>query len=372
MNICHLISGDLWAGAEVQAYTMMTALSEIGDFNLSAIVLNRGKLAEKLAESGIEVSVVDESTSGFIALKRQIREIASEGNIDVLHTHRYKENIVGAMIKRRAGVRGLVQTVHGMGEPFGGLKLLRSRINRRLNHFYTNRRFDRVLAVSDDIRRSLSEVIDPARIVTVHNSIDMSRIKPERSRREVLEELGIPPEAVVIGSAGRMVPVKGFEIFLEACGVIHENRPDIRFLLVGDGPRLEALKARARESGADKYVLFPGFRDDIHDLLNSLDIFVVSSYHEGIPMVVLEAMTLGRVVVSTAVGGILEIIEDGRSGVLVEDVDPKLIAESCLRLLENDALRREIELNAPTRIADKFGIDAQRRKIAEIYREVVN
>jgi glycosyltransferase involved in cell wall biosynthesis len=166
--------------------------------------------------------------------------------------------------------------------------------------------------------------------------------------------------------------VKGFDIFLEATGIIHENRPDTRFLLVGDGPRLEALKAQARESGADRYVIFPGFRDDIHDLLNCLDIFVVSSYHEGIPMVVLEAMTLGTVVVSTAVGGILEIIEDGRSGVLVDGVDPRMIAESCLKLAADDTLTGEIEVAAPRRIADKFGIDAQRQKIADVYREVVN
>jgi len=370
MRICHLISGDLWAGAEVQAYTMITSLSEVEDFELSAVVLNSGKLSEKLAEFGIDVSVVEESTNGFLSLRRKIQEIVTDRKVDILHTHRYKENVIGAMIRERAGVRALVQTVHGIGEPFSGLRKLRSRAYSILNHHYTAKYFDRVLAVSDDIRRILAEKLDPDKVITIHNSIDIENIKPAQSREEILSEFGIPADSVVIGSAGRMVPVKGFDVFIRACKIILDRQSDARFLLIGDGPELENLKSLACDLGIDDTVIFPGFRDDIHDLLNCLDVFVVSSYHEGIPMVVLEAMTLGRPIVSTAVGGILEIIENSRSGVLVDDVDPESIAGSCIELLKNDTLRSDIEKNAPLRIALKFGINAQREKLAAVYRGI--
>jgi glycosyltransferase involved in cell wall biosynthesis len=367
IGVCHLISGDLWAGAEVQMYTVMEALRDCPEFELMAVTLNEGTLADKLREIGVRVAVFEESRLRFSQIRRNLQGFLEQNKPAILHSHRYKENILGGLAKRSGKVKYLVQTVHGMGEPFRGIKQLRSQAYSLINTYVTMRYFDRIIAVSDDIHRKLLRYISPDTIVTIHNAIDPDALIPTRNAESVRAEFGIGKEAPVIGSVGRMVPVKRFDLFLKMARVIISSRPDIRFLLVGDGPMRGELENLAGGLGLEENVIFTGFRHDVTDLINCLDIFALTSYHEGIPMALLEAMAMKKIVVSTAVGGIPEVIEDGVSGNLIYGNEAGELAALCLRILENRNMQLNLAMAARAQIEREFSIKTLRDRVRGLY-----
>lgn len=367
IKVCHLISGDLWAGAEVQMYTLAQSLAADPRISLSAIVLNDKELARKLREIPIEITVIDESKYGFREIVAQASQALQGKSIDILHSHRYKENILAAMLKKRLGIKYAVQTVHGASEPMSGIRKAKARLYEMINRYYSRRYFDKIIAVSGDLENQLKTKYQPGRLINIHNSVNHTNLKITKERAELLREFNIESDSIVIGTAGRMVPIKGYEIFLEMAKLIAAESPKARFLLVGNGPLLNDLKRRASTLGLTNQVIFPGFRTDIPDILNALDIFVISSHHEGIPMIVLEAMALNLAVVSTAVGGIKEIIEPGTSGLLAEPSSPKALAEKCLQIINDPALRRRLQAAAGKRIENEFSASIQKQRLIELY-----
>jgi len=367
--VCHLASGDLWAGAEVQMYTLLRALQDEKSLELSAIILNPGKLAEQLKSAGTEVSVLDESRDNFFQLRRKIIGVLRGRNIDILHSHRYKENILAALVKNRCGIKRLIQTIHGISEPGRGFALYKARAYALANRAFSRKYFDKIITVSGDIERRLRNKLPASRLITIHNAIDPQKIKVSRPAGEIRREFGIDGHAPLIGATGRMVAVKAYDLFLKMAQIILESRPDARFMLVGDGPLRKSLQDLSRELNIDDRVIFPGFRDDIIDVMNAFDLFVVSSFHEGVPMALLEAMALKKVIVSTAVGGINEVIEDGVSGILVEPNSVDDLAGACLRIIENEGLRRELESAAAERIEREFSIDILCARVISLYNE---
>lgn len=372
INLCHLISGDLWAGAEVQMYTLVMSLKTFPDINISAIVLNEGKLAAKLRDAGFEVVVIEESKNSFFQILNQIKKVLRNKNIDILHTHRYKENILGALLKKSGIVQHLIQTVHGINEPLKVIKKLKAKSYSYLNLYYTRKYFDKVLTVSFDIQNKMSGIINPDRLVTIHNAIDPASLTIKRTADKIRKELRVKENQPIIGTAGRMVPIKGYNVFLDMAKIILEKKPDARFLLVGDGPLKQELENMAKKLGIEKEVIFPGFRDDIIDVINCLDIFVISSYHEGIPMVLLEAMALEQAIVATSVGGINEIIENGVSGILVKPGDAQSLSEACIKVLDDIDIKKNLEINAKKRIDEEFSSNILQTRIINLYQEINN
>jgi len=370
INVCHLISGDLWAGAEVQMHTLVLSLAKSPRLSLSAIVLNEGLLAERLRADGIDVTVIEESRHGFFSIVKKVAVEVSRRGTDILHTHRYKENILGAKLKKRGRVKRLIQTVHGLSEPHRGIKKIKAGIFARLNERFTARYFDIIMPVSDDIARQLERKYGRSRLVTIHNGISLSATKPARTREQLRKEFGIPEGAPVIGAAGRMVPVKGYDLFIEMAVKVLEKLPSARFLIIGDGPLRQSLEDKVTRLGLADRVILPGFRNDIIDALNCLDLFVISSFHEGIPMVLLEAMALRRPIVATTVGGIGEIIQDDISGALVASGDSRALAEACLKVLESGELGRRLGDGARARIECEFNVEIQAKRVLGLYEEL--
>ncbi len=368
MKVCHLISGDLWAGAEVQTCTLLCSLRESVD--VSAIILNEGTLAERLRRADIDTHVIPETSNSFFALKRQVAEKLRDIRPDILHTHRYKENILGAALKHTSG--HLVQTVHGLREGFSGIRRLRMSLYLWLNEYYTRRRFSRIIAVSEEIEKHLAGLYGQQRVVAIHNAIAVDDQQPSKNPSDVKRELGLRPDQIVIGSVGRLVPVKAFDIFLRAARLISEKLPDAAFVIAGDGPLMSSLAVLSRDLGIDDRVVLTGFRDDILNLMNTFDIYVISSHHEGIPISALEAMAMKKALVSTRVGGMPEIIDDSHSGLLVEPGNANAIADGCVRILNDPKLRADIENGARSRVEEEFSVAIQRERIVNLYTELMS
>jgi glycosyltransferase involved in cell wall biosynthesis len=347
--------------------TLLRALARRGDLRLSAILFNEGRLAEEIRAAGVPVTVIPESQHNILRIIGRARDVIRKERIDILHAHGYKENFVAAWGSRLSDVAHVVRTQHGAPEPYTGWKRAKQVLTDVLDRFTTRYVTDRVICVSRRLARSLRHYAAPQQLLTIHNGIEVERVQSSLQPAEARRRLGLPEAAEVVGTAGRLVPVKRLDIFLQAARWLANARPDVRFVIAGSGPEEARLRELAGSLGIADRVLFAGYRDDIHDVLRAMDIFVISSDHEGLPMVLLEAMALGVPVVSRAVGGIPEVIEDGQSGLLVGSAEPEALAVRCAALFADADERAQVAARAAARVASDFSAQRTADNVQRLY-----
>jgi glycosyltransferase involved in cell wall biosynthesis len=202
---------------------------------------------------------------------------------------------------------------------------------------------DRAIAVSHSTREFLvrERFVPPDRVRLIWNGAPLDEFAPagpHRGRR-VRRDLGLPEGALVVGSIGRLNAQKGHRFLLEAAAPLCRRRRDLRVLVVGDGDLMEDLRGQASTLGIAERVVFAGHRTDVPDVLAALDVFCISSLYEGTPLALFEAMAAGRAVVSTAVDGCREVLEDGESGLLVPPGDAGALEAALDRVLGDPGLR---------------------------------
>ena len=330
MNICHIISGDLWAGAECQVVNLLSELIKTNGITFSAITFNPGRLTSELEKMGVNVTCLPEETLSSPGILLGIRKHIRDHAPDVIHCHGHKEHILGCisnlLSKRRPKI---VRTLHGMPEPFSRSARIRAEFFDEAQEFCLKYLTDRIIVVSQDMQHRLSNKSWAEKVTCVHNGIDCSRVRATVSRDEMRRRLGVKDDDFVIGTACRLVPIKRIDLLLEAFRMIKQVRPEVLLVICGDGPLYTELKEYAATLGIAGSARFLGHRDDIYDVMNTFDIFVLCSDHEGMPMALLEAYALGIPIVAANVGGIPEmnsclqieqLFEGGKSEALVEAV----------------------------------------------------
>ena len=370
LRVCHVMSADLWAGAEAQVATVATHLVS-QQVRLSAVLFNEGRLAERLRSLGVEVEVLDERRHGSIVLLARLTRFLRARGFDVVHTHRNKDCVVGALAAKLAGVPHVVRTIHGMAEPMLGWDRAKYFVYELLDRTVLWLLVDRVVTVSRHMADALRvSGYRPGSLVAIHNGIELERVKVRCSATTVRRELGIDDHAFVIGTAGRLCAVKAQDLLLRAAPAILRERPDARFLIAGDGPLDESLRDLATELGVAGACVFPGAVVKIHDVIAAMDVFVLTSLHEGLPMALLEAMALERPVVATAVGGVPEVVTDGLNGLLVESGDDRGLAAACLALAQDRPLAERLGHAAKTTVETRFTADTNGRAVLDTYRNI--
>ncbi len=372
MKVCHLASGDLWAGAEVQLATLISGLTKFDDLQLTVILLNSGLLAERIAALNIPVRVLEERAHNSMRLLVKIRRALCEERFDILHTHRFKENIIGGLAGSVSNVPHHIRTVHGMPEPSTGLRNLKSRVYNALDALITRARISKSIAVSHDIERSLSARFGADRVVMIHNGIDLSGGGPTTPASAVRQRMGFDTSHQLIGSVGRLTPVKGYQFLLGAFRRVAERNPKARLVLVGDGPERQNLESLSREYGLDEKVCFHGFTSEVAEVLGALDLFVLSSLHEGISISLLESLASGVPVVVTDVGGNPEVVQDSISGLLVPPCDERALADAIVSVL-GDPVRSGSFAKAGRQVVEtEFSRETMATRVHDLYRGIVD
>jgi glycosyltransferase involved in cell wall biosynthesis len=318
--------------------------------------------------AGIEAEqILDPGPLSLRVVRRLARRVGQSG-ADVLHTHDYRTNILGGLVARRAD-RSMpwVATVH-----LHTTTTTRLRIYRALDLFLL-RLADRVVTVSRDQRRLLlRRGVDRRRIVLVPTILNAGRfVEAAAQHRAVRAGLHLPDDAPLVTTVGRLTAQKGVSDFLVAAQAVWRVRPETRFLVVGGGPQQEELEARAGALGLNGAVRFLGFRPDVAPILAASDVVVLPSRAEGLPLVLLEALAVGRPVVATRVGGIPDVVRSGETGLLVAPGAPAELAASVLHLLlQPDAAERLGE--AGRRHVERYcAPERAARRIASVYRTVL-
>ena len=203
LRICHIISGDLWAGAEVMVYQLLKSLRAYNDLEILVILFNHGKLAEEIRNIGYKIYILDEKKNSFFQLFCAIRKILNNNNPSIIHSHRYKENILVCMIAKTIENVKLISTQHGMPETKGEKSAFTHRFILKCDFILLSRYFDKFVGVSDDIKKAFIDRrgFNKDKICVIHNGIDIPNIARKKYVRK---------DAFVIGSAGRLFPIKDY------------------------------------------------------------------------------------------------------------------------------------------------------------------
>jgi glycosyltransferase involved in cell wall biosynthesis len=371
IRVCHIAHGDLWAGAEVQLAALLEGLAHDSMWELSAIVLNDGRLVQEIEKIGIPVTVVSEKRHNDLTLFMKIVTQLRRQRPAILHTHKYKDNILGVGAAAAAGVSTVVRVVHGMTEPFSGIAYAKMWCYELVDRLFTSTKVSKVIAVSSDIEVSLRKLYGVCKVVQIHNGINLEKVRVTRDRESVRNGFGIRPDDYVIGTVGRLTPVKGHEILLRAAGSLVNKIPNIKLLIVGDGPLMPALKQLTDELDMAKKVILAGQRYDVYDLVNCMDVFVLPSIHEGIPMSLLEAMALRRVVVASRVGGIPEVIDHGVNGILVPPGNVTELKQGLERLATNRSFASRLGEAGAAKVEAEFNATVMTERTARLYASLV-
>jgi glycosyltransferase involved in cell wall biosynthesis len=369
LSVCHVVSGDAWAGAEAQVATLLRGLCRLRELRVSAILLNEGRLAEELRCAGAVVKVIPESKLSYAALVRQAAEFLREQGVQVLHSHRYKENLLAAMLGVTLRIPNQVRTVHGMREPFRGWSGVRHHLIHGLDHWTGRFAADAVISVSDGMAERLAAMYGASKVAVIRNGVETNRLHSRYGRAEAHEHIGCAA-APVVGIAGRLVPVKRLDLFLQMAASIQRLMPSAQFVIAGDGPERARLVEQARALGIESSVHFLGHREDIHDVLRAMDVLVMCSDHEGLPMTLLEALWLDVPVVGRHVPGIREVLRDGQYGLCIEGDDAEALATACLRLLHNPGLAQSLCKAASRYIAQEFSAENNAAEVALLYQRL--
>ncbi|PWB63379.1 MAG: glycosyltransferase [Deltaproteobacteria bacterium] len=343
-------------------YHLLRHLKRREDLGLSAILLNEGMLADKIRELGIPVNVIEESGRSFYQLVRDAGGVLDLESPDILHSHRYKENILAYLSSRRRNGIRLVGTQHGLPESFGTSQNRKYRLLHRLNISLVMKSFAKVIAVSGDIRKSFIERFGfPGdRIDVIHNGTDLPEGSPAAMRRDDF----------VIGSMGRIFPVKDFPLMVEIAREVRRETDRIRFELAGDGPDRGKVQELVDRYGLGDAFRLRGFVDDLAGFYRGIDLYLSTSLHEGIPISVLDAMSHAIPVVAPNVGGMKEILEDGSEGYLVDGRDPKTFARKCLDLYRSGGLRQAMGSSARNKVEKEFSNECMANAYHRLYLEI--
>jgi glycosyltransferase involved in cell wall biosynthesis len=240
---------------------------------------------------------------------------------------------------------------------------------RRFGHYI--RLADAAIAVSENLRDVLINKLGVTRpVYTVRNGIDDSGFANVSGDR-VRSELGIGPREILIGTAVVLRREKGLTHLIQAAKTVLAKTPNARFAVAGDGPLRAELEAEATAAGLGDRLLFLGYRSDIPELLASFDIYVLPSLSEGLPLALLEALSLGKFIVCTSVGGNPEVVEDGVHGFLVPPSDSTGLADALVKAVSDPALRARARDLSPRRFKEQFSLAAMTRGHTRLFSELV-
>ena len=371
-RILWIIDGLGHGGAERMTLSIMKSFDpERFDLRVCALQVKQGNpIAMELERAGIPVDLVPIPNLRHPANLPKLLKYIRSHNPHIIHTQLEFANVLGNIAAAILGIPS-VSTLHTLGAPQKGTEYGRSQIEWAcLRNFCT-----RVIAVSESTRRHHIKYgnIKHDRIVTLYNGIDLSVFDPlnETVRAQKRASLGIPSAATIFVTIAVLREPKGIQYMLAAMPQILESEPSARYLVVGDGPHGDVLKEFTRSHGLESHVTFTGQRTDIHEILAASDVFILPTLIDALPTVLIEAMSAGKAVIASNVGGVPEIVANGISGILIEPAEPLQLVESFLKLAQ-DKVQRDTMAKAGLKIShEKFDIKKQVEKLTELYGELI-
>jgi len=356
VRIAHVDTGRTWRGGQAQVLGLCRGLLARGHEQL--VLAPRGPLADRIVAAGIPWQRFESANDlDFVAGWRLARALAGYGP-DIVHLHSGRAHALGA---RAAGGRPVLVSRRVDFDISSGLA-------RRLKYA---RGVDRYLCISEGVRRVLVKGgISPERLAVVPSGIDLERWRRLPDPAALRARLGLMPGTPVLGTIAALAPHKDLFNLLAAAALVRERVPEARWVVFGEGELRAALERDRAARGLESIVLFPGFLENVGEALALMDVFVLSSYLEGLGTSVLDAQAAGVCVVATETGGVPEMIASGDNGWLVPPRDPKALAGAVEEALAHPEERARRAARARETVR-RFSLDATVEATLAAYRDVL-
>lgn len=363
-NVLHLIETSGPGGAEKMLISLVENLDR-SRYRSIICFLKDGWLNTQLYQCGFDTVIIPQCRGVDPSWVYKCIKLIQQRQIDLMHAHEFAMNTYGCMAAMITGVP-IITTVHGQNYFW-------EKCRRRLAYRIVARHANRMVSVSESLKHFLIKRagIRERDIVTIYNGIDLQQYRRSEDGMIIKRKLGINESGPVIGTIGNLYQVKGHTYLLKAAKLVVQDFPNATFLFIGRGELLGQLQTEAIDLEIARNVRFLGFREDIPDLLQTMDIFVLSSLSEGFSLVTIEAMAAERPVVATRSGGPEEIIEDGITGFLVPPKDPQLLASRISLLLKDKMLAQQFGTNGRRRIYEKFNLEQMVNAYQRLYEEAI-
>ena len=381
IRVAQIMASGAGGGAQVHVQNLVERLDR-ARFEVEVVSLTDGPAVRRLRSADVRVTVIDEKedAAALAALVGHLRRFGPQ----VVHNHMYRAEVLGTRAALALAELGeprpyVVGTVHS--------SRIRSAADRALLRQLTPS-MDRLIAVSRAIVSKLAaEGRSGPPIELIYNGVDLERYAYQEACCTLPEEYGFPEGAPIVGVVARLEPEKGHETLLRAWPGVLERVPEARLLIIGEGSQRETLEALAEEldllgeaCSGDRCVgtrgarpgakvLFTGLRDDVPAVTAALDVAVLPSYREAQGLAILEAMALRRPVVATAVGGVPEMVEHERSGLLVPPGDESALADAIARLLTDHPLADTLARAGHDLVHARFSVVNMARAVSAIYED---
>lgn len=355
-------------GGEILAARIARRLN--GQFRFVFFCLDSlGTLGEELRKEGFQVYVLERRPGIDWRCMRRLARLLRQESVNVLHAHQYTPFFYSATARWMHCRQSVIFTEHGRMFPDYPR---RKRI--LANRLLVGRR-DRVVGVGQAVRRALivNEGLRDDRVEVIYNGIDLAAQadRIDQDRAHVRREFDWTDDNLVIVQVARLDPLKDHLTAVRAFERVHRQLPQARFLIVGEGAERQAIEAEIASRKLDPYVLLTGLRKDIPRLLAASDLLWLSSVSEGIPLTLIEGMAAGLPVVSTEVGGVAEVVEANKTGLLAPAGKDAELAQAVLALLGDSELRRRLALAGQRRAFERFSEDQMVAAYASLYEEVI-
>jgi glycosyltransferase involved in cell wall biosynthesis len=370
MKIAHIIPGDLWAGAEAQVFYTLKELNTRFKYDIIAILFNEGELYKRLSGNGIRIFIIDERRYSGLEICRQLENLLKTHAPDVIHVHEYKSHILTsiAVCFSKQSCK-IVRTIHGLTSIPFDLKCLKASLIFLAEYFLLMFKTDCIVAVSRSIEAIFKKRFKRVQICQINNAIHFP-LCINKSQEQIRNQFGISHDTFWIGSAARYVPVKNLDMLIEAARLLQGSNMNYRVSIFGEGYMRGQLQEKIDRYKLGKTVWLHGHHEDILPVLKALDVFVLTSKHEGLPISLLEAMAVGTIPVCTNVGGMQEVIENNKSGFLLEPNDVEALVDRLVSLHANKLENSVIKQSAIERIRESYSIEKTINSLNSLYQSI--
>jgi glycosyltransferase involved in cell wall biosynthesis len=374
MKILYIISGDIWAGAEAQVYYTLSALIKIRDLSFTCIIFNNGILKDKLESNGIKTILLDETYLNSFMILSKLNKLIQIIKPNFIHVHAVKEHFLAKCSTLFFNNKiPIIRTVHGARKAPDNLPLwksIRSNLVVFLDNFLIKYAANDIIAVSKNLEEEFYNRKVKSNIHQIYNAIDTHNYNLTNNNNEKLRGKYGTKDLFWIGTAARLAEPKNLQMLIKAGQHLRERAFPFKISIFGDGPLRQELQNLIDRNSLSAQVELHGFEPNIYQVISALDVFVLCSIHEGLPIALLEAMVLKTPVICTDVIGIKEVIENGVNGLLIPLNNDVALAEALITLNKNREFAFKLAHNARILLDEKFSISKSIDQLYKIYNQI--
>lgn len=361
MNILHIIFSIEKGGAETYLFNIVENMK--GDMNFFVLCDHKGGNHKKIQDICKNVDIIDMKNPFDLKAAKKVANYCKENDIHIIQTHFLRENYIAVLSKLFNPKIKIVWTAHLIADNKGKIKIF----NKLFSGFV-----DKIICVSEAVKKSLiEEGLSESKLQVIYNGVDTKYYKPIENNF-LKSKMSLNDSTLVLTTISRFNKEKGHSFLIDGIRELEKYIENFKLILVGEGEEQEAIKQKVKKYGLEEYIKFLGYREDILGILSITDIYISPSKNEAISFSILEALSSGKVVVATEVGGVPEIFKKGDIGILIPYGEPEVFAQAIVHLYTNEKIYEKKKMNSRKIVVDNFSLNKMVKKTLNLYDKLLN